>query len=61
MASTKTKKTVHELLTAAMGNEGEMVHYYETNSYSGEIPQGNEAKRIELIRLAFVILFGDSD
>lgn len=47
---------VKELLEAARGNEGDMVWAFESNSYTGEIPQGNEAKRIELIRLALALL-----
>lgn len=50
------EKEAIKLLQAAMGNEGDMVHCFEVNMYSGEIPQSNEAKRIELIRLALVLL-----
>lgn len=47
---------IKELLEAAKGDEGAMIYCFEVNGYSGEIPQGNEAKRIELIRLALVLL-----
>lgn len=46
---------IKELLEAAMGDEGDMIYCFEVNEYIGEIPQSNEAKRIELIRLALIL------
>jgi len=45
-----------DILEAARGDEGEMIHYLETNQYSSEIPKETWNTRKLLIKLALTLL-----